>query len=162
MCHNKCRRQSSGNTNNDVHGTVFTASGGGSNATLSAGSVETGFRCLQPFGFRKKIEHFAKYHLRDFLELLLQVQTVNGSKKHIRLCQILVKVIIKMPETQTITLNCGLKYLLSTMTPIYWTICALDFLYALTMTLFNMSLLLSIICQLHTSLMMLIFIFLQN
>ena len=49
-----------------VHGTVLTASDRAGNSTLTTERGTTGYRCLQPFGFVKKVVNITKYHLKDF------------------------------------------------------------------------------------------------
>ena len=66
LCVNKYRAQSPVNSDNVVHGTVFTTSDGGGNSTLPSEGLTTVYRCLQPFGFIKKVENISKYYLKDF------------------------------------------------------------------------------------------------
>ena len=66
LCDNKYMAQSLANHTNVVHGTVFTASDRAGNSTSATEDSTTGYRCLQPFGFIKRMAYISKYHLKDF------------------------------------------------------------------------------------------------
>ena len=63
---NKYMAQSPVNQTNVVHGTVFTVSDRAGDSTLAAEGATTGYHCLQPFGFIKRVANITMYHLKDF------------------------------------------------------------------------------------------------
>ena len=63
---NKYMAQAPVNQTNVVHGTVFTVSNRAGDSTLATEGATTGYHCLQPFGFIKRVANITKYHLKDF------------------------------------------------------------------------------------------------
>ena len=82
-----------------VHGTVFTASSNSGDSTSTTEGCTKGYRCLQPFGFIKKVLNITKYHLKDYSRSIIAGSNNEWVQRTLRWSWIQGKATTKVLES---------------------------------------------------------------